>query len=216
MMASRTLVLCVIILVTPAIVKAESFFGVFADQSPLKIIQSGQLEAHALGVPNTNLVELDGGAMTFRFSTAGTLWDYMGVIAIPLGTQAILVDVATGDIDPAVYFGYHSDPLVELDIIVDGVPDAGANIATLLGHQTASLPYWDNDNDQVIYFFQLGPEFQGITTNFWLAVDDPLGGNFDLNAVQVVPEPSEALILVIGAALVSGFQNRRRRIMVTG
>lgn len=180
------------------IAMADVFSGPFASQVVFYAGRPGEDPIRALGAPDQGSVELDGGSTTLRFPSGGQPWDYTAGAAIPAGTDLIVIDVVPGDLRPIACFGYDSGPA---DNNNDGRPDAGLLQAVLLGSSPLGPTYWDNDNGADILYFSMGAGFHGVTSDFYVAVCDAVGGNFDLNAVQVVPAPGAVMIFAGGAIL---------------
>lgn len=131
-----------------------------------------------LGAPDGLFRDLDGGGVTFGMSAEPVLFDYEA--SIPLGTDLILSDAAIGDEEPMVTFGY-------------GIPeDSNAGTATNFSGEASFVdrkrigrPSWSQVNfDMVLFFYDLGPGFGGVTDDFFVSVDDP--SDFDMDSVHLL------------------------------
>jgi hypothetical protein len=95
-----------------------------------------------------------------------------------------VVDViAQNDRLASVGFGYGSPT----DTNGDGVADTLAGSATLLGTQVIDNPSWGVFSAELLFYdLDSDPNFQGFRTDLYISIDDQAGGDFDLDAVQLI------------------------------
>jgi hypothetical protein len=91
----------------------------------------------------------------------------------------------------------------------------------LLGTSSIGALPWMTWYGSRLWFFDLDQDppqpFVGVNDDFFVAVfDDPIGGGFDIDAIQVVPEPSTALLVLAGGVFIGCRRTRCRQRIVPG
>jgi len=196
-MLCQSLILGGVLLLTAANhVAASPVTGSFVDDVVFWHGAAGSTDS-IKGAPDSISCDLDGGATTVRFSSSFQGFDY--TVAIPLGTDLIVTERGSTLAAPlpTVSFGYGQN---FVDSNNDGIPETLTGNATLLDWVFFWNPPWDPPTSTKIMFFDLEQDptylFTGGSEDFFAVVDALEGaGDVDLDAVQLVPEPSTMLLL---------------------
>lgn len=188
-------------MLVPKVASAETLCGAFVDEVVFLVGEDFNAP-NVIGPPTGSQADLNGGAATVRIGEDIVSFDYG--VPVPAGTDLIVIESGgnpdpTNDPLPTVAFGY-ADDLVDSN--KDGLPENSFASAVLLDWVFLGAPVWDLSYPARLHFFDLdhaSQPFTGLSPSFFVVVDDPPGGDLDLDAVQVIPEPSAALLLGLSA-----------------